>query len=146
MSDDARPQHEQLHERLHLRLGWWCVALFGLAGLLLEGLHGFKSGWLLDVSSETRRHMLTLAHAHGTLLGLLNIGFAWTCSRVPEAKLGPWPSRCLVGATIGLPVGFALGGVFAQAGDPGLGIVLVPIGALCLIAAAVLTARAVTDT
>ena len=132
-SDDRR--------RLHLRAGWWCVAVFALGGLVLEGLHGFKVGDYVDVANTTRRHMLTLAHAHGTLLGLINLAFAWTCTQI-DWRPGPgsWASRLLLAATFALPVGFGLGGVFAVDGDPGLGIVLVPLGALALIAAAGLTA------
>ena len=62
--------------RRHLRFGWWSLATFGLLGLVLETLHGFKVGAYLDVSNETRRLMWTLAHAHGTLLGLVHLGFA----------------------------------------------------------------------
>lgn len=128
---------------LHLRLGWWSIAAFALLGLVLEYLHGFKSGDYLDVGNETRRHMLTLCHAHGTLLGLLNIAFAWSIGRVDgAAQRLTWASRCLVAATVGLPVGFGLGGLFAYEGDPGLGILLVPLGAICLILAAAMTAMA----
>jgi hypothetical protein len=130
---------------IHARIGWWCVAVFALLGLVLEGLHGFKSGEYLDVGNETRRHMLTLCHAHGTLLGILNVAFAWSVGRV-AAGVGrlTWASRCLVAATFGLPVGFGLGGMFAYGADPGLGILLVPPAAVCLIAAAAMTAKAIT--
>lgn len=132
---------------LHLRIGWWCIATFALLGLVLEGLHGFKSGDYLDVGNTTRRHMLTLCHAHGTLLGLINVAFAWSVGRVPGGGAGKltWPSRCLIAATVGLPVGFGLGGLFAYAGDPGLGILLVPPSAICLILAAMMTAVALRE-
>jgi hypothetical protein len=131
---------------LHLRLGWWCIAAFALLGLVLEGLHGFKSGDYLDVANTTRRHMLTLCHAHGTLLGLLNVAFAWSMGHIETDGERPrWASRCLVAATIGLPTGFGLGGLFAHAGDPGLGILLVPPAAICLILAAAMTAMAMRD-
>jgi hypothetical protein len=136
MTDDRQGGELQ---RLHVQLGFWCIALFGLVGLLLEALHGFKSGFLLDVGSSTRRHMLTLGHAHGTLLGLVNVGFAWASTLVPAARLG-WASRCLLGATVALPIGFLLGGWYASDGDPGIGIVLVPLGAVCLVIGSVLTA------
>ena len=127
----------------HLRIGWWCVAAFALLGLVLESLHGWKSGDYLDVGNTTRRHMLTLCHAHGTLLGLLNLAFAWSIGRVVGgAERLKWASRCLVAATVGLPVGFGLGGLFAYEGDPGLGILLVPPAAICLILAAAMTALA----
>lgn len=39
-----------------------------------------------------------------------------------------------------MPGGFFLGGIWVYAGDPGLGIVLVPLGGVLLFAAAWLTA------
>jgi hypothetical protein len=62
----------------HLRFGWWTLLVFLTMGLVLEILHGFKAEAYLKVSNETRRLMWTLAHAHGTLLGLVNIAFAMT--------------------------------------------------------------------
>jgi hypothetical protein len=142
-NDPNQANHDHDSIDFHVRIGWWCVAVFALLGLVLEGLHGWKSGDYLDVGNTTRRHMLTLCHAHGTLLGLLNIAFAWSLGRVVG---GPgrltWASRCLVAATVGLPVGFGLGGLFAHEGDPGLGILLVPLAAICLIIAAAMTALA----
>jgi hypothetical protein len=128
----------------HLRLGWWCLLLFLTMGLLLEGLHGFKVGAYLKVSNETRRLMWTLAHAHGTLLGLVNIGFAFTVSLVPEwtARMRGLASVCLRSATILMPAGFFFGGVFIYSGDPGFGILLVPVGGILLFVAVFLTARA----
>jgi hypothetical protein len=41
-----------------------------------------------------------------------------------------------------MPVGFFLGGLFVYAGDPGLGILLVPVGGLLLFVAVLLTALA----
>jgi len=42
-----------------------------------------------------------------------------------------------------MPAGFFLGGVRVYAGDPGVGIVLVPVGGLLLLAAVLLTALSV---
>jgi hypothetical protein len=47
-----------------------------------------------------------------------------------------------MGASVLLPGGFFLGGLFLYRTDPGLGIVLVPIGAVLLFIAVFLTARA----
>jgi len=41
----------------------------------------------------------------------------------------------LTGATVLLPGGFFLGGAMIYAGDPGVGILLVPVGALLLLVA-----------
>ena len=128
----------------HLRFGWWTLLIFLTAGLALEALHGLKVGAYLNVSNETRRLMWTLAHAHGTLLGLVNLGFAATVRVLPS-----WPepnkrfaSASLLGATVLMPAGFFLRGLFIYAGDPGLGILLVPIGGILLFAAVLLTAVA----
>ncbi|MEQ1728589.1 MAG: hypothetical protein ABL982_09420 [Vicinamibacterales bacterium] len=110
------------------------MAVFGLIGLILETLHGFKVGAYLDQSNETRRLMWTLAHAHGTLLGVVHLGMAFTLQsaglsgpRVQRAS-----SALLAGGAL-LPAGFFLSGIRFYAGDPGLGIALVPIGAVLVI-------------
>jgi hypothetical protein len=129
--------------RVNLRFGWWALLVFLSAGVALESMHGFKLGFYLDVTNETRRLMWTLAHAHGALLSILNLVFAATLGCAPGWS-GPSrlvASRCLIGSTILLPAGFALGGAFVHGGDPGLGILLVPPGALLLFVAALLAAR-----
>jgi hypothetical protein len=118
--------------------------LFLTLGLILETLHGFKVGFYLDVSNSTRRLMWTLAHAHGTLLSILNLVFAMSIRLTPDWKESSrtLASRCLLGALVLIPLGFLLGGVFIFGGDPGIGIILVPPGALLLFLAVILTARA----
>jgi membrane protein DedA with SNARE-associated domain len=76
--------------------------------------------------------MFTLAHAHGTLLGLVNIAAGLTARNVERFELRPSLSFALIWAAILLPVGFFLGGVLTYGGDPGLGIWLVPVGAMLL--------------
>jgi hypothetical protein len=131
----------------HLRFGWWSLFIFATAGLGLEMLHGFKAGLYLDVSQETRRLMWTLAHAHGTLLSLVHVIFALAVRSMPALGGAHQRliSRCLIGASILLPGGFFLGGVRFYAGDPGLGIVLVPPGAVLLLVAIFLIARGCSD-
>ena len=126
----------------HLRFGWWSLALFATLGLVLEALHGFKVGLYLDADQDTRRLMWRLAHAHGTLLSLVHLAFAATVRVWPSAG-GALASRALCGASVLMPLGFLLGGVWIHGGDPGLGVMLVPPGALLLILAAVVTARRV---
>lgn len=128
----------------HLRLGWWSLAFFATLGLVLETLHGFKIALYLDASNETRRLMWTLAHAHGTLLGVVHLVFALTVKTqgIPAARLGA-SSTALVLASLFLPGGFFLGGVQFYAGDPGIGIALVPLGAMLTIFSAVAVARAI---
>jgi len=125
-----------------LRFGWWSLATFGLLGLVLETLHGFKVGAYLDVSNETRRLMWTLAHAHGTLLGLVHLGFAFTLRHIEvDGSAVRSSSSALVGASLLLPAGFFLAGIRFYAGDPGVGVALVPIGAVLMLYAAVSVAR-----
>lgn len=130
--------------RRHLRFGWSALLGFLTLGILLEVLNGFKVGWYVDVAHETRRHLWTLAHAHGTLLALVNVVFALTLP-----SLGSWSpgrreftSHCLLVASLLVPLGFLLGGAVVHAGDPGLGILLLPFGALLLLAAVALVALA----
>jgi hypothetical protein len=140
MSKDERDVSQ-----FHLRLGWWAVFVFLAFGIALEGMHGLKLGYYLDLANSTRRHMWTLSHAHGTLLGLVNIAFALSlrASAALDDSDG-WQRRAslaLTLATLLLPGGFLLGGITIYAGDPGLGVLLVPIGGLALLYAVWLTAR-----
>jgi ribosomal protein S18 acetylase RimI-like enzyme len=127
----------------HLRFGFAGLALFAGLGLVLEALHGFKAGFYLDVASEPRRLAFRLAHAHGTLLSLAHVAFALTLGSrfAPALAVAQRASQWLVVATLLLPGGFFLGGFFIHGGDPGPGVLVVPLGALALIGAAVLTAR-----
>ena len=151
----------------HLRIGWWTLLLFLCLGIVLEGMHGFKVAWYLNVGTETRRLMWRLAHAHGAFLGLVHVAFAATLflwaglatgsgrggkkQSQRQIKLPDEPtawcqfaSRLLTGASIALPGGFLLGGVVIRGGDPGLGVLLLPIGAAMLLVAVLCVARGVT--
>jgi len=132
--------------RRHLRLGWWSLLAFLSLGILLEALHGFKIGFYMDLANATRRHVWTLAHAHGTLLALVNLAFAATLRLFCDGRERwiPLASACLSGATVLLPGGFFLGGVVIYAGDPGLGVLLVPVGAVLLLIAVLSTARGIS--
>ena len=116
----------------NLRFGWWSLLVFLSLGGVLETLHGFKIGWYSDVGNETRRLMFTLAHAHGTALALVNIAAGLTARNMQRFQLRPSISFTLIWAAILLPGGFFLGGIVTYDGDPGLGVWLVPIGALLL--------------
>lgn len=133
--------------RRHVVHGWWWLLLFLSLGALLEAFHGLKLGFYLDISSATRRLMWTLAHAHGVLLALVNIAFGVSLRAFPPAnvRLVRIASRCLSLATLLLPFGFLLGGVFVHGGDPSLGILLVPAGAALLFVSVLLTARALAE-
>jgi hypothetical protein len=116
-------------ERRHLRAGWWGLAIFVVLGAVLEGLHALKSPIFVDAGRETTRMMLRLAHSHGTLVAVVNILYALTLRARPEAD------RPLASASL-------LAAFFAHGGDPGLGIILVPVGALAVTLGAGVVARA----
>lgn len=132
--------------RRHELFGWSGLLIFLTLGIVLEAMHGLKVGWYLDVSNEARRLQWTLGHAHGTLLALVNLAFAASIRTLgtPIDRTILVASRCLVGAAVLLPAGFFLGGLITHAGDPGLGVLLVPVGAVLLLGGVALTARAVT--
>lgn len=131
-----RPAERRDLVRRHLLLGWAALLVFLAMGMALEVMHGFKVGFLLDVDNATRRLMWTLSHAHGSLLGLVNIAYALTLRAVPEEIARPDPaSLCLFGATVLLPGGFFLGGLVIYSGDPGFGVLLTPLGGLLFLVA-----------
>lgn len=133
-SDAADRASVEQVARQHLRWGWAMLLAFVLLGMALEALHGFKVGWYLDVGQETRRLMLRLGHAHGTLLALVNLGLAFTVTRLPAQAPGrrQLASRALRMASVLMPGGFVAGGLIVHGSDPGLGVLLVPIGAVAL--------------
>ena len=139
LKGSRRPMHLR-----HLIFGWALVLSSTIVGVTLEALHGFKMGWYLDVGNEIRRLMLTLGHGHGTLLGIVNLVFAAHLSSVKDwpSRSRDFASRCLMVASLLIPGGFLLGGIHIYDGDPGLGIMLVPIGALAFITMLIVTLRA----
>ncbi len=118
----------------HYRLGWSGLLFFLTLGACLETLHGFKIALYLDPDQHLRRELWTLAHAHGTLLALVQVAFA-----VGLPYLGRWSeaslklaSFLLADALVLIPLGFFLGGVGYSEADPSLGVLLVPLGFLLL--------------
>ena len=132
MRSTPRAQTIKKNAHRNLRFGWWSLLVFLSVGGALETLHGFKIGWYVDVGNETRRLMFTLAHAHGTLLALINIAAGLTARKVDRFELRSSASFALIWAAILLPAGFFLGGIVIYDGDPGLGVWLVPVGAILL--------------
>ena len=126
--------------RKTLRAGWLLLAIALPFGVTLEALHGFKVQAYL--ASDMRREMWRLAHAHGTLLGMLClVSAALAEAHIPEAIRARVLAMIRWGAVL-MPLGFFLGGVLNSEGDPSLGILLVPPGALLLIVALVRAALA----
>lgn len=117
---------------LNLRAGFLALFVFATLGLLLEALHGFKLGFYLDVDQETRRLLWRLGHAHGTLLGLLNVGYALAAKAWPQLA-DRLAERALLTALLLMPLGFLLGGAFAKDGDPGVSVALAAAGGVALL-------------
>jgi hypothetical protein len=133
MTDSERPP-------LNLRLGFAALCGFATLGLGLEALHAFKLGLYLDVDNETRRLLWRLAHAHGTLLGLLNVCYALSARAWPRLA-DPLAERALLAALFLMPLGFLLGGAFAHGGDPGASVSLAAAGGVALIFGLAIVAR-----
>lgn len=118
--------------------GWVSIALWMSAGLLLEGLLGYKIPTYLNDSE--RRELFRLAHTHGTFLGLVLIAAALCVHR------GANPPRAAslslsVGSAL-MPLGFLLAGIWHPEGDPGPAIWIVPPSALLIIFGAISLALA----
>jgi hypothetical protein len=124
----------------HVRVGSATLFCFATLGMLLELLHAFKLPWYLGVAGETRRFLWTLAHAHGAGLGLVNLALAAVVPLLPR-PLPRSASTALVAGTILVPGGFLAGGWFVHGGDPGLGAILIPPGALLVLFALAQAAR-----
>lgn len=134
------PSAQASRRRKHLLWGWAGLLVFLTLGLVLEALHGLKSQLYVGVDVETRRTMWRLAHAHGGLIALVHLAFASVVDELPlrSASMG---SRALVLAICAMPSGFWLGGIWFHAGDPGLGVLLVPVGGLALLIGVAATLR-----
>ena len=134
-------QNADLYAR-HVRFGWWSLLVFLSVGIALEGLHALKLELYLAPANETRRLLWTLAHAHGTLLAILNLVFGVLSRDMLDgsSRRVVLASRCFLGATLLIPAGFFLGGVTFYEGDPSLGVLLVPPGAVLLLVAVLVCA------
>lgn len=119
--------------------GWLLLAVSLPMGVILEALHGFKVQAYLG--SEMRRELWRLAHAHGTLLGILCLVFvALTPQHITEGARASIARLVRWGAVL-MPLGFFLGGILNSEGDPSLGIALLPVGAALLVVAMIRCAR-----
>ena len=118
-----------------LRTGWLLLAVALPFGVTLEALHGWKVQAYLG--SEMRREMWRLAHAHGTLLGILCLVYAVVAENFLAEPVRRSGARLVSWGAVLMPLGFFLGGILNSEGDPSLGVLLVPVGALLLIIALV---------
>jgi hypothetical protein len=110
--------------------GLLSVAFWMSAGLLLEGLLGFKSPAYLQ--DPVRRELFRLAHAHGTLLGLLVVVAGLITQTLRLATPNYARLALQIGAVL-MPLGFLIGGIWHYESDPGVGIWIVPPAALLVI-------------
>ena len=142
MSDDKRSVEIRALCLYHLQFAWWSLLCFIVLGITLEVLHARKVLWYVGQPSEIRRLLWTLAHAHGALLSLVHVGFAFTyfVRQHEVTRRQRLASALLIAASVLLPGGFFLGGIFMYEGDPGLGIWLVPVGAISLFVSVFMTA------
>jgi hypothetical protein len=125
--------------RRTLSTGWWLLAVSLPLGVTLEALHGLKVEAYL--ASQTRRELWRLAHAHGTLLGILCLVFGALAERHIAPNVRRSVAWQLAWGAVSMPLGFFLGGILNSEGDPSAGIVLVPVGAGLLLAALTRAAR-----
>ncbi len=120
----------------HLRASLVCVATFLAVGLWLEAMYGLRAGGWID--DDLRREFLRLGHAHGASLAVLNVGLAWAIERLRTPAA--WARRIRVAALAGVLLvsgGFVGGGLWHGLTDPGPLVLVVPAGAMMLLAAVV---------
>lgn len=111
------------------------LLVFSSLGFLLELLHAFKVDDYLNAHAETRRLLLRLGHAHGTLLSVVLLVLASHLSAFAPTRRRAYATSGLRLAQLVLPLGFLAGGVSASEGDPGALGALIPVGALLFVAA-----------
>ncbi len=123
----------------HLRAAVGLAAAFLAMGLWLEAMIGLRAaGWVDD---PLRREFLRLGHAHGGVLSLLNVALAWAMERLrtPDA----WAKRIRIAALFGaalVGLGFIGGALWHGPTDPGPLVLVVPAGAMMLLASTVAVA------
>ena len=113
-----------------VRFGWTSLLVWAVCGLALETMHAFKIATYLD--DEMTRWLCTLGHAHGVGLSLVVLLYVSVGAPLFRGRPGA-QSRTGVyfaSAAVLIPLGFVAGAIAHPEGDPSLGIVLVPVGAL----------------
>jgi hypothetical protein len=130
-TDDDPERAWQQHAATRARaLGWTGLAAWAGLGLALEAAHGLKLTGYLD--DELTRLLLTLAHAHGTLLSIVLVLFAGHGAPL-LAPSDRTTSPLLVAGWALLPLGFLLGALAHPESDPGLAIWIVPPAGLLFV-------------
>jgi hypothetical protein len=115
--------------RIHARFGWTLFFVALAFGSVLETLEGFR--WMALVSDPWKQRLWSLAHFHGAALGLLNLVYVqWADTPALGEGRRKVASRMLMVGSVAMPLGFLLGGIAHPEGDPSIGILLSPVGAL----------------
>lgn len=115
--------------RIHARFGWTLLFVSLAFGSVLETLEGFR--WVSLVADPWKQRLWSLAHFHGAALGLLNLIYVqWADTQALSVGRRTTASRALMLGSAAMPLGFLLGGIAHPEGDPSLGIILAPVGAL----------------
>jgi hypothetical protein len=115
------------------RYGFGLLFVSACLGFALELAHALKLSPYLDV--PLRRELLIWAHAHG--VGLALVLLAYGASGAASVTNVKW----LALGALGMVSGFALASVDLHESDPGIAIVLVPVGALLVLRALFVAAR-----
>lgn len=116
------------HRRAHEKFGWTALLVALTFGVVLEGYLGFRSPLIED---ELRHDLWSLAHFHAAMLAILNLVYGRWAEEQPFALAS---SALMIGSGA-IPLGFFLGGLSHPEGDPGAWILLVPVGAVLVLAA-----------
>ena len=119
------------------RHGFTLLFFSAVLGFTLEAAHALKLSGYLDI--PLRRELLTLAHAHGVGLALVLLAYA-AVGAVDRQSAAV--QRTLSIGSVLVPLGFALASFDLHESDPGIGIVLVPLGALAILRALYTVMRA----
>ena len=119
---------------VHQRFGWILLAISLAFGLLIEVLLGFKAAAVVDPLGN---ELLSLAHFHGSFLGLVNLIYPLLTLTNATPERQRLDSVLLRVGSVALPLGFLLGAIGHPEGDPSAGILLSPVGALLIIYVAV---------
>jgi hypothetical protein len=127
------PDEENQEQHRSLRFGWASLFLWAFLGLGLEGAQGFKLSPYLD--DDMARMLLRLAHAHGVGLSLVVLVYGWAGAPLFSTKPdgGRSVGTALRAGAVLLPLGFLLSVIGHSETDPGIGILLSPIGAVALL-------------
>lgn len=133
-NESSKPQTiDSTHSTLALQ-AWFSLAFWLSAGLLFEGLIGFRAPAYLQDS--TRRELFRLAHAHGAILNMLLLIVAFYLKRdlITPLSAAVWSLR--IGVIL-MPLGFLFGGLWHYESDPNPLVIAAPVGGLLIIFAVI---------